>query len=84
MFLGWYDPEKKRPARLKLEEAIERYEEKFGSQPETVLTSVVDAEELASDKKSPEIIVRGVNYIPRFTFYVGIDELPGEEVAEAA
>jgi hypothetical protein len=84
MFLGWYDPEKKKPARRKLEEAIERYEEKFGSLPEAVLTSVADAEELATDNKAPDILIRGVNYIPRFTFYVGIDELPGEEVAEAA
>ena len=84
MFLGWYDPEKKKPARLKLEEAIERYEEKFGNLPEAVLTSVADAEELSDDKKSPDILIRGVNYIPRFTFYVGIDELPGEELADAA
>jgi hypothetical protein len=84
MFLGWYDPEKKKPARRKLEEAIERYEEKFSSLPEAVLTSVADAEELATDKKAPDILIRGVNYIPRFTFYVGIDELPGEEVDEAA
>jgi hypothetical protein len=52
--------------------------------PEAVLTSVADAEELAGDNKAPDILVRGVNYIPRFTFYVGIDELPGEELAEAA
>lgn len=84
MFLGWYDPEKKKPARDKLEEAIERYEEKFGGPPAAVLTSVAEAEELLNDKKAPAILVRGVNYIPRFTFYVGIDELPGEELAEAA
>jgi hypothetical protein len=84
MFLGWYDPEKKKPARAKLEEAIERYEEKFGAPPGAVLTSVADAEELITDKKAPDILVRGVNYIPRFTFYVGIDELPGEELADAA
>jgi hypothetical protein len=84
MFRGGYDPEKKKPARRKLEEAIERYEEKFGAYPEAVLTSVADAEELSNDNKAPDIIVRGVNYIPKFTYYVGIDELPGEELADAA
>src|SRR5215217_7839849 len=48
MFLGWYDPDKKKPARHKVEEAIERYVEKFGGAPEAILTSVADAVELTA------------------------------------
>ena len=30
MFLGWYDPDKQKPAAAKVEEAVGRYREKFG------------------------------------------------------
>jgi hypothetical protein len=83
MFLGWYDPDKKKPARRKLEDAVERYVEKFGGEPITCLASSVDAEELATDGKAPAIDVRAVAFVPRFTFYVGIDDAP-PDVAEAA
>jgi hypothetical protein len=33
MFLGWYDPDRKKSARLKLAQAIDRYVEKFGETP---------------------------------------------------
>ncbi|MGH2531973.1 MAG: hypothetical protein ACRDJW_06655 [Thermomicrobiales bacterium] len=83
MFLGWYDPDKKKPARLKVEDAVERYVEKFGGEPETCLASSVDAEELSADSKAPDLTVRAVTFLPRFTFYVGIDDAP-PEAAEAA
>ena len=83
MFLGWYDPDKKRPARLKLEDALERYAEKFGRPAVTCLTSPDDAAELAADKKTPNLPIKGVNYIPRFTYYVGVDDEPAE-LANAA
>ncbi len=84
MFLGWYDPDKKWPARAKLAEAAERYVEKFGAQPEICLTNVTDAAELAADQEAPALLVRGVSYIPRFTFYVGIDEAPADVLPDAA
>ena len=84
MFLGWYDPTKKKPAREKLAEAMERYAEKFGAAPETCLTSVADAEELGADKKAPNLSVRGVSYIPRWTFYVGVEDEPAAELPLAA
>ncbi|HEY7029925.1 MAG TPA: hypothetical protein VH482_01295 [Thermomicrobiales bacterium] len=83
MFLGWYDPDKKKPARLKVEEAIERYVEKFGGDPVACLTSVADAAELSADGKTPELIVKGVTFIPRFTFYVGVEDEPAELMAAA-
>jgi hypothetical protein len=81
MFLGWYDPDKKKPAREKLTEAIERYVEKFGAAPVACLTNPADAEELAADKKAPKLPVRAVSYIPRWTFYVGIEDEPAPALA---
>jgi len=78
MFLGWYDPDKKKPARYKVSDAVERYVEKFGGDPVACLTSVVDAEELTTDTAAPDLRVRGVHYIPRYTYYVGIEEAPSE------
>ena len=84
MFLGWYDPDKKKPARHKLVDAIERYAEKFGHEPEACLTSVTDAEELAGDKQAPHLPIRGVSYIPRWTFYVGVEDAPAPALPLAA
>ncbi|MDQ3045339.1 MAG: hypothetical protein M3R06_09375 [Chloroflexota bacterium] len=85
MYLGWYDPDKKRPARLKLSKAVERYVEKFGLAPDTCLTHPSDAEELTNGG-SPAlgVAVRGVSYIPRNMFYIGVDDDPAETPALAA
>ena len=84
MYLGWYDPDKKKPARQKLVEAIERYVEKFGADPETCLTSPADAAELAADRQAPALAVKGVTFIPRFTFYVGVADEPVSELSAVA
>ena len=87
MFLGWYDPDRKKPARQKVAEGIERYVEKFGSEPELVLTSESDAAELLTPGKKtalPDLTlpVRTVAYIPRWTFYIGSED--GDDEALAA
>jgi hypothetical protein len=84
MFLGWYDPDKKKPARHKVEEAVERYVEKFGGNPIACLTSVADAADLTADSKALDLVVKGVNFIPRFTYYVGVEDEPVAELAPAA
>jgi hypothetical protein len=81
MFLGWYDPDRKKPARRKVAEGIERYQEKFGITPDVILTNQIEAEELATPPKrtqrdeppTPNLPVRAVPYIPRWTFYIGIE-----------
>lgn len=83
MFLGWYDPDKKKPARKKLVDAIDRYAEKFGVPPEACLVSPVDAAELAADSRAPQVPIRAVPYIPRWTFYVGVDDEPAPLLAAA-
>jgi len=88
MFLGWYDPDRKKPARLKLAQAIERYEEKFGEAPGLVLTNPVDAGELRTPTKAdpgePALPIREAAYIPRWTFYVGRPEVAAAPAALAA
>jgi hypothetical protein len=91
VFLGWYDPDRKKPARAKLADAIARYEEKFGRAPRFCLTSPQDAVELAEPSRKfpgePPVAVQARNYIARWTFYVGEDAgqpaLPVEESVAA-
>jgi hypothetical protein len=86
MFLGWYDPDRKKPAHQKVAEAIERYVEKFGTEPELVLTGEADAAELVTPPKkslipAPTLPIRSAPYIPRWTFYVGSEEAVDPPVA---
>jgi hypothetical protein len=86
MFLGWYDPDRKKPARQKLAEAIERYVEKFGAAPELCLTNPADKADLDIATKAfpeaPTVPVETAPYIPRWTFYVGVrDEEPADLAA---
>jgi hypothetical protein len=74
MFLGWYDPNKKKAAAQKLAEAIARYQEKFTAEPTEVLCHPIEAEELRVDVRERDLIITGVHYIPRHTFYVGVTE----------
>ncbi len=85
MFLGWYDPDRKKPARAKLADAIARYEEKFGRTPLFCLTSPQDAVELAEPSRKfpgePPVSIQARGYIARWTFYIGEDA--GETSASA-
>jgi hypothetical protein len=86
MFLGWYDPDRKKPARQKVAEGIERYIEKFGVEPDVVLTSETDAAELITPPKrtqlpAPSLPVRTVHFIPRWTFYIGSEDAPDPVLA---
>lgn len=84
MYLGWYDANKKKPARQKLAEAIERHIEKFGVEPKICLTSSTEASELLADKKAPSIAVRSEPFMPRWTFYVGVEDEQAAATAIAA
>lgn len=42
MFLGWFDDDRKKASSVKIEEAIGRYEAKFGSKPTLCLVNVAD------------------------------------------
>lgn len=84
MFLGWYDPDRKKSARAKLADACERFEEKFGRRARFCLTSTQDASEIHAtpDELPPGIeSVQARTYIARWTFYVGED---GDRTTEGA
>ena len=71
-YLGWYDPDRKKPAREKLRDAMHRFEEKFGEPAQFCLTSPQDAEELAKRGiEGATVQVHPRTYIARYTFYVG-------------
>jgi hypothetical protein len=78
MYLGWHDPDRKKPVRKKLADAIARYEEKFGRSPLVCLTSPQDAAELAEPSRKfpdePPVSVQGRSYIARYTLYLGVGE----------
>lgn len=75
MFLAIYDPDKKKPARQKLQEAIDRYTEKFAHAPRFCLTSPQDAVDLSEPTRNHPgelpVQVQARGYIARWTFYVG-------------
>jgi hypothetical protein len=72
LYLGWYDPDPKRPAAAKLAEAVDRYRAKFGAEPAEVLVGPATAQALAD----PPLPVRVAPFVPPHTFYVGAPE-PG-------
>lgn len=88
MYLGWYDPDRKKHARAKLAEAIERYEEKFGRTARCCLTNPLDAADLAEPSRKfpgePPVIVQARDYIARWTFYIGEDVLEPKVTPEQA
>jgi hypothetical protein len=86
MFLGWQDNDRKKSPERKLTEALERYREKFGEEPEAVLANVEEAPALEKLAEKQQLQLRAVTFVPRSTYYVGIEDAPepAEVGAEAA
>jgi hypothetical protein len=85
MFLGWYDPDRRKPLERKLDDALERYREKFNAEPVTVLTSVADADLLQSAALQRNLLIKGVRFVSGSTFYVGSEDevdRPAEDATE--
>jgi hypothetical protein len=57
MYLGWYDPDKKKKSSTKLKEAVARYQEKYGKTPAVVLLNAADAQDY------PGVEVRVVGHV---------------------
>lgn len=83
MFLGWYDPDRRKSLERKLDDALERYREKFNAEPVTVLTSLADAEPLQQAAEQRNLLLKGVRFVPGSTFYVGSEEESGRVVPRA-
>jgi hypothetical protein len=69
-FLGWYNADPDLSSSDKLEEAIERFVEKFGEEPSHALVSEKDAPSL-HERGGWAVQIRGLGYIQPNTFYVG-------------
>lgn len=83
MYLGWYDPDKKRPVTEKVGTAMNRYIARWGTPVRVVITNECHAADLWGsvwDLKLPDgtdngwIEIRPAAHIPPNTFFVGEDE----------
>jgi hypothetical protein len=79
MYLGWYDPDKKKATGRKLADAIARYERKWGKSPSVVLMNAADVLQLTDDAG---VDIRVAAHVAPNTFFVGDDD--DVEVAQAA
>ncbi len=68
MFLIWFDNDRKRPLRVKVEAAMERYQERFGSAPELILLNPAQA---GMEEAIAGVPVRTTPLVSRDHFYVG-------------
>jgi hypothetical protein len=80
MFLGWYDPDKKKATGRKLADAIYRYERKWGRKPSVALVNASDVEHLTDDTG---VEVRVAPHVAPNTFFVGDDEPEESKLAAA-
>lgn len=68
-YLGWYDPDKKKPAQKKLEDAIARYRSKWGRAPAMALVN-----HAAGPLEVTGVEIRYVGHVPTSAFFVGEEE----------
>ncbi len=68
MFLGWFDDTPKKSVSDKIEEAVERYLDKFGETPNICLVNAVNVTAFK------DLEVRAVEYVRPNHFWVGKDE----------
>ena len=80
MYLGWYDPDKKKKPAKKLADAIARYERKWGRTPSVALMNATDVSQLTEETG---VEVRVAHHVAPNTFFVGEDE-PADEAPLAA
>lgn len=65
MFLGWYDPDKKKTIEEKLAAAVRRYEAKWGHTPEVALVNPAEVVEIDG------LDIRPAAHVAPNTYYVG-------------
>lgn len=77
MFLVWYDGDRKRSLRAKIEAAAERYQERFGAPPELVLLNPAQVGEEAEIAGIP---VRTTPLVSPNHLYIGREEASERDV----
>ncbi|HEX9441887.1 MAG TPA: hypothetical protein VGJ87_03535 [Roseiflexaceae bacterium] len=68
MYLLWYDDTAKKATRVKIEEAINAYTDRFKTRPNVVLVNEDDRAEIQG------VLVRSEGYIRRNNFWVGWED----------
>jgi hypothetical protein len=68
MYLLWYDDSTKKATKLKIEEAINAYTDRFKSRPNVVLVNEDDRTDIQG------VSVRSAGYIRRNNFWVGWED----------
>ncbi len=81
MFLMWFDNDRKRSLRAKVEAAMERYQERFGSAPELILLNPAQA---GAEDTIAGIPVRTTPLVSRDHFYVGTADAAERETLNPA
>lgn len=69
-YLGWYDPDKKKPPAAKLSEAAHRYAQKWGRTPRVALVNASELDQLVG---VTTLDIRGVSHVAVNTYWVGED-----------
>lgn len=72
MFLIWFDNDRKRPLHAKVEAAMERYQERFGSVPELILLNPAQA---GAEEAIAGIPIRTTLLVSRDHFYIGTEDV---------
>lgn len=67
-YWGWYDDDRKKDAGLKIAEAVEAYQDKFGFAPNVVLVNEADL------SPHPRVRVRAASFIRRYNFWIGWED----------
>ncbi len=78
MFLVWYDNDRKKPASVKIEEAVERFVEKYGRQPAVVLVNPTER----VDEVALPVVARPT--VGKDQFWLGDQEEAPAELVGAA
>ena len=81
MFLIWFDNDRKRPLRAKVEAAAERYQERFGVAPELVLLNPAQAGE---QEQIAGIPVRPTPLVSPNHLYIGVEDAADDRQGSAA
>lgn len=76
-YLAWYDDDRKKEAQTKIDEAIERFVERYGVEPNICLVSEED------QLQHERLIIKPVHRVAKNTFWVGYEEGLVEELEPA-
>lgn len=74
LYVGWYDPDRKKPAAQKLVDACERHVEKTGRRPDCVLVGGAFGADpdFQAEAERQGVTLAVAPYVPAWTIYVGL------------